>query len=78
MQKLTIALIIIVVVMVGFTGYLFGVMNTGNYSLNMTNKSNDSQVDTNNSPTTSTKTTTTSKNTNKNSSKPSNKTNSSG
>ncbi|MEG3225005.1 MAG: hypothetical protein BME94_05655 [Methanobacteriales archaeon Met13] len=63
MEKWTIALIVVIILLVGFVGYLFGTMNSGNFTLNVSNKSNDSGISYTPQKITNTQKTNTSRNT---------------
>ncbi|MDP3066356.1 MAG: hypothetical protein Q8N08_06405 [Methanobacteriaceae archaeon] len=63
MEKWTIALIVVIILLVGFVGYLFGTMNSGNFTLNVSNKSNDSGIISNPQKITNTQKTNTPRNT---------------
>ncbi|HMK53817.1 MAG TPA: hypothetical protein VK444_03465 [Methanobacteriaceae archaeon] len=60
---MTIALIVVAILLAGFVGYIFGTMNSGNFTLNVSNKSNDSGISSNTQKITNNQKTNTSRNT---------------
>jgi hypothetical protein len=81
MEKLTMGLIVMIIVLGGFLSYLAISMETGDFSLNLTNNTTDNttitKINTTRTITSPNQTTTTTNRTKTNTTKPGNKTNSS-